>query len=214
MIRLKNKDALNERWSMHLIDNAWHDVQFCDPNRNIHGATLAELLHCLQLGIYKYIIDVVFSTKQIRKRKVIQEVPEINNSNQKKRKVKFQAQLDATFLNDTANFNEESDEDDEYEDIDPNNLSTRNVFPVSYHERFESLCKKYGKMLEHQSDRNKPRTHFNSSYMTHTKKNGHEMSGLILVYLIVFAQMKEWRIWTNNLVKIDAVHTFICLNYF
>lgn len=74
-------------------------------------------------------------------------------------------------------------------------LSTRNVFPVSYHKVFEDLCKQYGKLLQHQSDRDLPRTNFNTKYMSITRKNGHEMAGLLIVYLLVFSSNEG----TNNL---------------
>jgi hypothetical protein len=60
------------------------------------------------------------------------------------------------------------------------------VFPKSYCGIFEGLCKKFGKILQHQSDRNRPRTFFNSSYLSIAKKNGHEMAGLIIVYIFLF----------------------------
>jgi len=46
-------------------------------------------------------------------------------------------------------------------------------------------------MLSQQSDRNKPRTHFNSHYTRMTRKNGHEMNGLLIVYLIVLVSSEK-----------------------
>jgi hypothetical protein len=40
--------------------------------------------------------------------------------------------------------------------------------------------------MMHQSDRSLPRTHFYSSYTSVTRKNASEMSGILLVYLMVF----------------------------
>ena len=40
--------------------------------------------------------------------------------------------------------------------------------------------------MMHQSDRSLPRTHFHSNYMSVTRKNASEMSGILLVYLMVF----------------------------
>ena len=44
--------------------------------------------------------------------------------------------------------------EDEYNAVDPMiyNYSTNYVFPKSYCGIFEGLCKKFGKILEHQSD--------------------------------------------------------------
>jgi hypothetical protein len=111
-------------------------------------------------------LKLFFYTKQIRKRKLKKGNDKNYNDNntQKKKKVKFQGQV---IEQNVVDINKN---DDEYEDIHSDDLSTRNVFPISYHETFESICKNYGKMLSRQSDRCLPRTHFNSSYMTHTKK--------------------------------------------
>jgi hypothetical protein len=53
--------------SMHSVPNAWHVIQFCDLNLGIHRATPAEVLHCLQVGIFHYSLDGLF--EQMKKRK-------------------------------------------------------------------------------------------------------------------------------------------------
>ena len=40
--------------------------------------------------------------------------------------------------------------------------------------------------MYYQSDRNLPRTNFNTSYTSCTRKNGNEMAGLLLVFLTIF----------------------------
>ena len=67
-----------------------------------------------------------------------------------------------------------------------NVFSNRSAFPESYCGNFDAICRSYGKMLMHQSDRTLQRTHFYSSYTTVTRKNASEMSGILLVYLMVF----------------------------
>ena len=81
---------------------------------------------------------------------------------------------------------------------DPNNfipddlqVSRNKVFSGEYRVKFEKLCKQYGKHLSRQSDRNKPRTLFNTSYTRVTRKNGHEMGGLLLVYLMIFVSDED-----------------------
>jgi hypothetical protein len=156
LISKKKKDKLASM-SMFCVTNAWHDVDFCDRKRGIHGATLAELLHSLQQGIFEYTIRELFSTKKIKQ-------------NVKKRRLE-----------------DSSDDDEDYVAPTNEDLGRLNVFSVKYEARFEQLCKQYGKMLQHQSDRSLPRTYFNTKYMSVTRKNGHEMAGLILVFLIIFA---------------------------
>ena len=65
-------------------------------------------------------------------------------------------------------------------------LSKRSAFPEAYCTNFDSICRKYGKMMMHQSDKSLPRTHFYSSYTSITRKNASEMTGILLVYLLVF----------------------------
>ena len=72
--------------------------------------------------------------------------------------------------------NDDSDNDDEYNLCQgiPESITykySRNyVFPQSYCANFEGICKKYGALLQHQSNRELPRTNFNSSYLSIAKK--------------------------------------------
>jgi hypothetical protein len=83
LVLRKDKDAL-KAMSMHCINNAWHEVDFCDPERGIHGATLAEVLHCIQQGIFEYGIISLFQQKKelknkAKKRKLENNVKEEND---------------------------------------------------------------------------------------------------------------------------------------
>ncbi len=68
LVQNKDRTKLNAM-SMHLVKNAWHDVQFCDTKYGLHGSTLAELLHSLQQGIFEYTIRQLFSAKKEKKTK-------------------------------------------------------------------------------------------------------------------------------------------------
>ncbi len=70
----------------------------------------------------------------------------------------------------------------------------RNVFPDSQFHRVNETCRKVGKALARQADRNMPRTHFPSGYIPKaknvkdkdqksSKKCGHEMPGVVLTIL-------------------------------
>ncbi len=196
LVKKKDKTKLNSL-SMHLVHNAWNDVQFCDTKYGLHGATLAELLHTLQQGIFEYTIKQLFNTKKEKKTNKKKPTKNLtntdkhnkkNNSNSKKRK--------------------RNDDEEEYVAPDISKLGNHNVFSKKYEDTFEKLCKKYGKMLQHQSDRNIPRTFFNSRYMTITRKNGHEMAGLILVYLMIFSSSEGKEKIDNELGK-DRCGAFI-----
>ena len=70
LIQKGDCDKLKKDLSMYLIKNAWHDIQFCDSKRGIHGATCGELLHCLQQGIFEYALIQLFDLKKESKRKI------------------------------------------------------------------------------------------------------------------------------------------------
>ena len=69
LIQKGDHDRLKGELSMYLIKNVWHDIQFCDSKRGIHGATCGELLHCLQQGIFEYALIQLFELKKESKRK-------------------------------------------------------------------------------------------------------------------------------------------------
>ena len=210
-----------KRMSFHCIRNAWSDVQFCDSERGIFGATLAELLHCLQQGIFEYGIKALYDQKKIRK----------GTKRNRNRKRKFEEEENEEFQDDDNDTEEEEEEEEVVEDEDDDNdadddnevdgdedeeienelsdledeeeeeiiepqdetedegeeddsegeeeeeegeetieYSSHYVFPKHYCAKFDSLCRKYGKYLQHQSDREIPRTYFNSSYIQVAKK--------------------------------------------
>ena len=61
----RNDEAtLKESYSMYCIENAFHDLQWCDQERCIHGSTPPETLHVLQQGLNKYFIDCLFAQKK------------------------------------------------------------------------------------------------------------------------------------------------------
>jgi hypothetical protein len=316
--------------SFHCIKNAWSDVHFCDSKRGIFGATLAELLHCLQQGIFEYGIKALYAQRKIkkgkRKRGVRKKKNNIKkrkqNQRNKKRKIEVEEEEEEEENNDDDDSHNDDDDDEKvvYDDDDDNNVdgdddedvdndekeekeeeeeegndndddeneddddedeeednnddvddlneeeedddseydsddeevdndipnldddeeeeilnpqdetaeeeeeeieySSHYVFPQEYCASFDNLCRKYGKYLQHQSDRQLPRTYFNSSYIKIAKKNAHEMAGILLVYLMVFSS-KEGE---NNLFTslgdqrlADFTHCFelfLCLENF
>jgi hypothetical protein len=133
-----------------------HLLEFADNNRGIHGAVLAEVLHCLQLGIFQYSIEQLFKLKKMKKTKKNSTV----NHN-------------PTPANDNHEDDDDSDDEDEFEytpETDSDKVSTHWCFPDTYKGKFEDMCVYYGAILNHQSDRSIPRTKFNTKYMSVTKK--------------------------------------------
>ena len=60
LVRNGKLDRLQEM-SQHFLRNAWHDLRFQLGNdHGIHGACPSEMLHQMQLGIFKYCRDIFF----------------------------------------------------------------------------------------------------------------------------------------------------------
>ena len=217
--------------SFHCVKNVWSDVKFCDSQRGIYGATLAELLHCLQQGIFEYGIKALYSQKKFKKRSKRKK----ENRKQSGKKIKFSCaddvrknpeiqqnsddvededdssddgeiksesedeSIDSDDEDEISRFSmndQNEDEEDSIESEDENGsrlkensieYSSHFVFPKDYCNNFDTLCRKYGRYLQHQSDRLLPRIYFNSSYISIAKKNAHEMAGILLVYLMIFS---------------------------
>ena len=214
LITRQDKISL-QQYSMHCVTNAWHNIDFCDSERGIHGATLAEVLHCIQHGLLEYAIMSFFDQKKIlkfkKKSNIEQDIDfsdesfddsnDTDSSNESLMDVDDDNDFDS--LSSYGDFSSESDgEEDDHEELSESGASSsidsstenattkihysRNyVFSQKYAETFNKLCIKQGKILQQQSDRNKPRTHFSTSYISISKKNGHEIPGLLLVYIFL-----------------------------
>ena len=85
--------------------------------------------------------------------------------------VEYDHILDFEFVEENENGNQSEDEQ---------RCGKGFVFSKEYERRFNILLKTYGALLQHQSDRNLPRTHIASSYMSTKAKNANEMTGLFI----------------------------------
>jgi Plavaka transposase len=190
LIKKKNVEELRDM-SFHCVPNAWADILFCDNKRGIYGATPAEIMHCLQKGLFEYIVSVLFSQKQIKKQKSSKRKgKDIRMQNMKRnRSIKTMPKN----KEDTDDISDDSDDISiiETESINDVNrlpeMSRRNVFTATYAKRFDKLTRRYGKYLMHQSNRDLPRTHFYTNYTSTGYKNASELTGMLIVFLMVFA---------------------------
>jgi len=202
---LKNEVKKLQEMSMHCIENAWHKIEFCDEERGIHGATLAELLHCIQQGIFEYAIKALFEQK--KKKKLSAKEKEILNEGKKRKRNEDHDEeesdieesdievsvIEESYYNDNSESDSEDgsiNEDDEIEDtscsidettesssfetehtsvqssssitLDSNFVESKFFsFSKTYLDFFDELCRRYGRYLQHQSDRDLPKTLFN-----------------------------------------------------
>ena len=46
--------------SQHPVENAWKNINICDKKRGIYEATPAEVMHCLQHGLFMYLFKCIF----------------------------------------------------------------------------------------------------------------------------------------------------------
>ena len=66
LINIRNNTASSDylqSLSIHGIDNAWEDILFCDNERGLYGALCADILHCLQHGLFNYALQALFDRK-------------------------------------------------------------------------------------------------------------------------------------------------------
>ena len=183
-------DALKEKFSMHCIKNEWHDIQFFDVEGGIHKSSPPELLHVLQHGLHEYLIKGMFGEKRIlkngnKKKKNNKSVKKQNQSNDDT----FGDNVEESEIFEEVGIDEIDIALEDYEEnlYDPNDMDVggTRIFTDTYTARFETICGTFGKRLARQSDREMPRTNFFTTYSTITRKNGHEMAGLLIVYLMV-----------------------------
>jgi hypothetical protein len=198
-----------QEMSMHCVRNAWSDVLFCDFQRGVFGATPAEIMHCLQSGLYEYIIKQLFHQKIIKKRK---------NKNTAGKKGKKQKSTSEDLSEESADSDGSADQDCPNWN-DSIELSSSNVFTENYLKVIDKLLRKYGYYLMHQSDRSLPRTHFYTNYTSVGYKNASEMTGIFIVLLMVFATTEGDNL-DNRLGKkrsaqyIRVFETMLMMEYF
>jgi hypothetical protein len=193
LIANNNEKELKEM-SYHCVPNAWSEVLFCDNKHGIYSATPAEIMHCLQKGLYEYMITALFSQKQIKKQKGSKRKGKEIREKNMKRNVSVSSK--SRNNDDASSAGGESDYNNNDETIDNLNLlplstavekSKRNVFSEAYAKSFDRLTRRYGKYLMHQSNRDLPRTHFYTNYTSTGYKNASELTGMIIVFLMVFS---------------------------
>ena len=114
-----------KQMSQYNFHSAWYklNITFGGNPRGIHGVTPSEPLHMIDLGIFKYLVEVFF------------------------------------------------------QDIGPSECKI--------HSLVDSWAKRVGRFMQHQSDKNLPRTYYPNGISGVSKLNGHEYIGVILVLFVL-----------------------------
>jgi hypothetical protein len=205
---IANKDSNTLKdMSQHLVENnAFNGIQFCDPDRGLHGATPAELLHVFQKGLFTYYLEGLFDSKRVlskqghsRKEAKEQQLSGKGGGvpGSKKRKLT----LPARSSTDTDNVHD----DWVYHAPVDSSLSGIKVFTSSRLLDFDASAIAYGKLLQRQSDREFARAFFPSGITSNSKKFAHEAKCVILLCLLILvgAESPKYERYLNGDVLVS-----------
>jgi hypothetical protein len=172
-----------------MVQNAWHNMVFCDPVRGIHGACPAEDLHVNRTGNQLYLIAGLLECKRSLKRK--RKVPPVGATAVPKRK------RNNPTITKSASYSSSEDESQAMEEEEPvpNNdyynapdkpqLSQNAIFTDAVKAVVDRYAKAYGRLLQHQSDRDLPRTFFPQGITHNSKKAASENLGVLVLLLVI-----------------------------
>ena len=197
--------------SYHCIQNAFTGAVFSDDVYGINGSCPAEDLHVVQHGLFTYALEALFGAK--RSKKVVRRRKGSGKTQKKQRRrvsVRAPQSDDDDDVEEEAEMEEEEMEEEEMEEeieveggeeVDtrlsrlyqaphPESLTSHAVFTDSMSREFDDLARKYGRLLQHQSDREWCRAYFPTGVTTNAKKNGHEERCVLMLCLLIFLSKK------------------------
>jgi hypothetical protein len=185
LVKNGNIDRLTELSHHYLNNNIFHELLFCNKKRGFRAALPFDILHTIQLGWMMYIIEGVLNTQILSAEERKKEEKE-----QKQQQIKKQYY--------------KADDDNKKK------KTTWNVFSESRKKEFDVLAYLYGSCLQRQSDRNLPRTFFPTGVCGDQKRKGHEMPGVILIYLLIFLS-QDGELYENKIgskLLANYIHLF------
>ena len=199
LVANKDEDGLKAIGYLNIEKNALHQLTYADERRQLHSALLSELLHCWQHGLHLYAANNIFMVKHLSNKEKSKRKKE-SKAAEKSAKALASWKQAATDDSDSslASASEEevsvsdsdessAEEDDglpEAEEKEDKKFNHFNVFDDFVCDQMDERCKEYGRLLQKQSDRDLPRTYFSAGIASKTKKNGHEMQGVIILILV------------------------------
>ena len=196
--------------SYHILPSAFLDVVFCDKKRGINGATVAELLHVIQHGLFLYHNVCLFGLRQYRKkgqsgkRKVAgpdgnpgqaaaSEALELGPKPPfagTGRDPGSQDDVAEEAAGSAPGDGQDSTEEllQEFEAALPSSdeESRQGVFTPSVKAKIDDWAKILGHSLRHQSTTDYKDAVFPGGITQNAKKNGHEERNVVLILLLIF----------------------------
>ncbi len=207
----KNAKEELKSLSFHILPSAFLDVVFCDKKRGINGATVAELLHVIQNGLFLYHNVCLFGLRQYRKKgksgKRKADSPDSGTgqatatsnasatgfeplSGETGRDLGTQDDVteDVTESTQAADFDSTVQLLQEFEAAIPSSdeESRQGVFTPSVKAKIDEWALILGHSLRHQSTTDYKDAVFPSGITQNAKKNGHEERNVVLILLLIF----------------------------
>ena len=186
---------------LNIDENALHKLQYCDRTYGLNGSVPADMLHTFQLGIYIYVLEVLFEEK---KASVVAKKKRKRDAKQRE-KEEQEEEFERSDESDSATVTTQG------QNLNASEMSTRNVFNPAECDQFDNIARKSGRLLSRQSDRNLPRCFFPSG-VTGGKTNGHEMQGVVLNVLMIFLSAEHDKfvhLFGGDEYGIDRVNNWI-----
>lgn len=187
--------------SYHCLNNAFTGLIFCDDQLGINGATVAEVLHLLQHGLFQYFGKALFKEVSVNASltKIAQKAA---SAAAKKRKQVSCAEESEVEDEDTTHSNDETDSDtsertfglfegngtfNKFGNAFANIVKgSYKVFTPTVEKEFDDIAEQYGSLLRHQSDREWERSHFTSGIVNVAQRSGHEERCVLILCHIIF----------------------------
>lgn len=206
-LRTGNLEAL-KAMSMHPLPNgnAFHTLLYADDKRGVHGATPAEILHMILLGLFKYACSQLFGQANQRKSK---KKPATGPNKSPPVEDPLSSEEEPDLEEEPESDLEEDPEFDEVDNtLEDNVLEEGELFYSAPEDGvattrcktfngkklrtlFDSAVQTHGLALQRQSDRDLPRSRFRQGIVKCTKRAAHEEVGVVIVVLLIFTSHKH-----------------------
>ena len=225
------KDEL-KNLSYHVLPSAFLDIVFCDKKRGINGATVAELLHVIQHGLFLYHNVCLFGARQYskkdqsskRKATALEEQSEpgfataANNNLPEELAAECPGSEPPLDERSAPSHNSTEQLLQEFEAALPaaDEESRQAVFTPRVRDNIDRWAKTLGLCLVHQSTNDYKDAFFPGGITQNAKKNGHEERNVVLILLLIFCSKQgedllDERLGAKRLANFVLVESLLLL---